>query len=90
MSFSITGFGLEECKQTSALFRAIYTYRPPEIYIVEELWEFYYARPENIASHLQDQQRKSNHTKRVYNALFRLCRNTEYKKSQGKRVRPRK
>ena len=59
----MTGFGLEECKQSSILFRAIYTYRPPEIYIVEELWEFYYAKSENTASYLRDQQRNSNHIK---------------------------
>lgn len=54
MSSSITGFGLEECKQTIILFRAIYTYRSPEIYIVEEIWDFYYAKSENTASYLWD------------------------------------
>lgn len=62
MSF-ITGFGLEECKKTSILFRAIYTYWSPEIYIVEELWEFCYAKSENTANYLWDQQRNSNHIK---------------------------
>lgn len=63
MNSSITGFGLEECKQTSILFRVIYTYRYPETYIVEEIWEFYYAKSENTASYLWDQQRNSNHIK---------------------------
>lgn len=38
--------------QTSILFRAIYTYWSPEIYMVEEIWEFYYAKAENTASYL--------------------------------------
>lgn len=63
MSSSITGFGLEECKQTSVLLWAIYTYRSPEIYIVEELWDFYYAKSKNTAKYLWDQQRNSNHIK---------------------------
>lgn len=40
MSSSVTGFGLEECKQTRILFRANYTYQPSEIYFFEELGEF--------------------------------------------------
>lgn len=63
MSSSITGFGLEECKQTRILFRANYTYQPSEIYIFEELGEFYYATSENPESYLPHQQGNNNHLK---------------------------
>lgn len=63
MRSSIKGFGLEKSKQISILFRAIYTYWSPEIYTVEEIWDFYYAKSENTASYLWDQQRNSNHIK---------------------------
>lgn len=83
MSSSIIGFGLEKSKQISILFRAIYTYWSPEIYTLEEIWEFYHAKSENTASYLWAQQRNSNHKKGYvifffsYVAIQNIKSNTE-------------